>query len=941
MKKGISNLERGRCMKPLKMIISAFGPYASETVIDFSLLGEQGLYLICGDTGSGKTTIFDALCFALYGEASGDNRKSEMFRSKYADSRTTTYVELIFKCKQKEYRVKRIPRYERPKERGEGMTKQQEVAELYCPDLSPITKTTEVTKKIVEIIGLTKEQFSQIAMIAQGDFLKLLLAGTEERMKIFRQIFHTGNYDILQQQINQDFRNLWKECDDLRKSILQYMEGACCPDTNPLHERWLKAKEGKVITSEMIDLLDQLLEEDRCKEEACLERLAENEKKLHNLALEMEAYKKLKQQKMLLEGKRAAYSKAGEELKLCWERMESAKEREKEIESLGQEILFLKERMPQYEKLQECQDTVKVLEKEIKYEEKVVEKLKTTREELQYEIEEEKEKILLLDKKEKETGEITIMLEETDRSFRQLVKALDTLKQYDNLFKEHEKKKETYLSTQKIVEDLRNKFFILEKAFMDGQAGILATTLIEGQPCPVCGSREHPEKAVLSGEAPSKEDWQEAKKCLEKEERKLQEINAQTAVVFGQLEEKKEQVYQLAREFQVEEDKEVLAAYVNEQGKQVQTKRLELKELQKNLLKKVEELKKAKEEFPEKENHLKRLTEEEHQKLGNIAVIRERLLQAVSKESEIREGLKFDTREEAIIFLGELTKKQKALMNVLEEATKEYQNMIRQLSLLEGEVKALEEQTTEVDEEKFKLLYEQQERENSIKAALLREKEEISVAKIKNSHALDKIRENELILSEKEINYGWMKALNDTVNGRQNEKGKIMLETYVQMAYFESILEKANIRLEAMTQGQYTLIRKKEAYDNRSQTGLDIEVIDHYNGSIRHVKTLSGGESFMASLSLALGLADEITAMAGGVRVETMFVDEGFGTLDEETLSQAMKVLAGLSQGNRLVGIISHVDELKHKIPKQIVVTKTKTGYSKVKVNDGSGAGMA
>ena len=225
--------------------------------------------------------------------------------------------------------------------------------------------------------------------------------------------------------------------------------------------------------------------------------------------------------------------------------------------------------------------------------------------------------------------------------------------------------------------------------------------------------------------------------------------------------------------------------------------------------------------------------------------------------------------------------------------------------------------------------------QKNLKAALQEKKEQIVSRLEKNTSAYEKLREKQKLLEKSELEYGWMKALNDTANGRQSEKGKVMLETFVQMAYFERILDYANIRLEIMTGGQYTLIRKKEAENNKSQSGLDLDVIDHYNGSVRPVKTLSGGEAFKASLCLALGMADEITSCAGGVSLDTMFVDEGFGSLDEESLSQALQVLSSLSnQGKRLVGIISHVDELKQRIPKQIRVTKSKTGFSKAKIVD-------
>ena len=245
-------------MKPKKLTLCAWGPYRDRQEIDFSAFAEKGIFLITGATGAGKTTIFDAITFALYGEASWEHRKSEMFRSKYANPKTVTYVELTFFCKGKEYKVRRIPRYERPKERGEGMTKQAEAAELLGEGGLIVTKTTEVTKKITEVLGVDRQQFTQIAMIAQGDFLKLLLASTEDRMKIFRQIFHTGKYEILQQKINLDFRRLWKECEDLRKSILQYATGTECLLEHPLYEVWFVAKECKGTPEELIKVLEEL-----------------------------------------------------------------------------------------------------------------------------------------------------------------------------------------------------------------------------------------------------------------------------------------------------------------------------------------------------------------------------------------------------------------------------------------------------------------------------------------------------------------------------------------------------------------------------------------------------------------------------------------------------------------------------------------------------------
>ena len=284
--------------------------------------------------------------------------------------------------------------------------------------------------------------------------------------------------------------------------------------------------------------------------------------------------------------------------------------------------------------------------------------------------------------------------------------------------------------------------------------------------------------------------------------------------------------------------------------------------------------------------------------------------------------------------IDRFTQQKNSLKEDMDRAKSVYQTVLQTKASLEGEISALKMRLAQSRQGN---LQEEQEAVNLLqeeKTSLQKKCEQVNTRLEKNQSALTCIREKSDLLQRKQEEYGWMKALNDTANGRHNEKGKVMLETYVQMAYFERILDYANIRLETMTGGQYTLIRKKEAENNKSQSGLDLEVIDHYNGSIRHVKTLSGGESFKASLCLALGLSDEIQATAGGVRLDTMFVDEGFGSLDEESLAQALQVLSSLSGegGKRLVGIISHVDELKQRIPKQILVTKSRTGFSKARI---------
>ena len=323
-------------MRPLCLTLSAFGPYAGQVQLDFGKLQDGGLYLITGDTGAGKTTIFDAITYALYGEASGDQRKSDMFRSKYAPAGAVTYVEMEFSCKNKVYRVKRIPRYLRPKERGEGMTVQNEMAELFLPGQEVVSKTGEVTRRITEIIGVDRQQFTQIAMIAQGEFLKLLLASTEERIKIFRQIFNTSNYGLLQNRIGADFRELNMQCEDLKKGIAQYISGTLCNREHPLADRLQQAREGSLLVGDVVKLLEELNREDEEKLQQLQEGIGELEERSRGLAV------RVQQQKL-----RRSLIREREEKKL---RLEQDRKR---LERAEKEYRFFLEKEPYLEALSE------------------------------------------------------------------------------------------------------------------------------------------------------------------------------------------------------------------------------------------------------------------------------------------------------------------------------------------------------------------------------------------------------------------------------------------------------------------------------------------------------------------------------------------------------------------------------------------------------------
>lgn len=908
-------------MRPVKLTVSAFGPYAGETVLDFDKLGTRGLYLVTGDTGAGKTTIFDAITYALYGEASGKYRKSDMFRSKYAEDKNDTFVELLFWCKGKTYRVRRVPKYERAKVRGEGTTVQNESASLECEDGQILTKTTEVTKKVEEILGVNKEQFTQIAMIAQGDFLKLLLASTEERIGIFRQIFGTEKFEILQKQINEDYKVANRECEDLRNSIEQYIDSIL-----PY------PPENKMLYEELLVWLSDKIREDMEKKEAV-------EQKLQVISSEiLEANQKLLEAKEQ-EEKRLKYEQSKQKLAVVIEKRESvleeyqrAKEDEPKIIALDEKIVTLKNKLSQYAVLDETKKALLDTRRSIENCQASMEKCTSEIENITTQIKEDKLQVDGL----KELEDKFTKNKEEEKDNRILQENLSELKKdYVNLCeitKKHKNATEEYENSYHIFEADRLKYQQMEKVFFDGQAGVLATHLVENTPCPVCGSLSHPNPAKMPDEVPTKETLDKEKKVVEELEENMQFKRQVAATLKGQKAEKTDSVIAKADQLLGVQDIEKLEIVLDKSISECVAKLTKITEETDHLQKKIKSLHKINELLPQKQLELDNLKENFQNAKIQMTSLKAKEEQLLQKQNELKTSLEYESKDLAEAVLTDFVDKKEAMKSKIDAYNKMLQDLENEKHALEGVLKTIFEQLANkpaIDD------IAQQGKLDGAKEAEKQQtilRDEINARLQNNRSILDKIKDTNARLVKKEDKLKWLKALNDTANGRQNEKGKIMLETYVQMAYFERILHKANLRFEKMTDGQYTLIRRKEAENNRSQSGLDIEVIDHYNGSVRSVKTLSGGESFKASLALALGMADEIQASSGGVRLDTMFVDEGFGSLDEESLTQALNVLSGLSEGNRLVGIISHVGELKNRIDKQIIVTKDKHGFSTAKV---------
>ncbi len=908
-------------MRPVQLTISAFGPYAELTVLDFEKLGIGGIYLVTGDTGAGKTTIFDAITYALYGEASGKYRKSEMFRSKYAKSATETFVELQFVCKQKRYTIKRVPRYERAKVRGEGTTLQNESATLTMEDGRIVTKTMEVTREIEEILGVNKEQFTQIAMIAQGDFLKLLLASTEERIEIFRKIFNTEKYEALQRQINEDFKAINRECEDMRKSLLQYKDSVLP-----------RLPEGEMLSKELVLSVEQIIDADM-QEKAVLD--AKLEKITGDI---LEASRKISEAKEQ-EIKRNQFHLNKEKLESLslqiedmTEKYEAAKAKETEIATLDEKIITLKNMLPQYVVLSEIEKNLVDIKSSLGEKQRFVENAKQNAKRLESRLTQEKSQV-------EDLKTLLAELEKARSKEREAKRILDNLKilesEYERLceiIQSHNEATLEYRNAYQVYENAREEYQQLEKAFFDGQAGILAEHLVENEPCPVCGSLNHPNPARILQEVPAKERLDAKKVETEKTEELMHSKRQIAATLNGQKTEKQGNVEQKAKELLGDFDIAKLEEALKDKLRCCEQNMCEIAEKTVNLEQQTVLLQKISETIPKKETELIEVKENLQNAQIDVATLEAKSEQFLLKKTELLQSLEYDSKEKAEGDLQTFVQNRDSMKASIEAYANSLKELDKEKHAIEGAMDIIRkqlEQTPAVDDiaEQGKLEG-AKEAEKQCKAY----RDELHARIRNNQNILDKIKETSRNLIKKEERFGMLKALNDTANGRQNEKGKIMLETYVQMAYFERILHKANVRFETMTGGQYTLIRKKDAENNRSQSGLDLEVIDHYNGSIRSVKTLSGGESFKASLALALGMSDEIQASSGGVRLDTMFVDEGFGSLDEESLQQALKVLSELSEGNRLVGIISHVSELKKKVDKQIVVTKDKLGCSQARI---------
>ncbi len=963
-------------MRPTRLTISAFGPYAGEVVLDLERLGDRGLYLITGDTGAGKTTIFDAITFALFGNASGESRKPKMLRSKYASGEARTFVEMAFLYNEREYTIHRNPEYLRAKQRGEGETKEKPDAQLWLPDGSVVTGDRAVTARVEELMGLDREQFSQIAMIAQGSFSRLLSGKTEDRGIIFREIFKTRPYQQFQERLKDRSRSLYGKYADSLKSIRQYSQGVLTEEGTEQAALWKTALESGAA-EDMLAALEQIIADGQSQSSSSGEALETARAEVASLAAQLGNARNARNAWKNMEDARAELARSRPLLEAAGEACRRETERGDQQTSLIGEISRARENIKIYDQYDRLLAEIAACREEGvrqtgsyqaagQEEERGKEQLSRTEAEL-----------ASLDKAGEElvaARAAAQKLEDNSRRIGSHVKELEKYRAEAGMLLVAQEQYRRGDEKRRSVQEQYQKVYQL---FLDNQAGILAGELRPGRPCPVCGSTEHPRPAGgrgehsdaaiiisaapdLSAAAPSsatKEQVDRWAGLAREAAERAAALSTEAGRIKGSLDQRLERIREQTeqeirgwkeswqnriRQAQSQGTEAFLEAWEATLGqltgvldRQTQEQEQKIGELSRR----AEQKKNLEQQRSACAATLERSREKRQAALSGKLQAEARLGELELRCEELKGRLPHGDRAAARQDLAAKENCLKAMEKALKEAREQFERLTRTVSEAAAREEAYRKQLeTLQDSEAFqdpagRL---QQLEQAGIQAgarlkALEEEQNRIHHFLETNRRARDNMARQNVLMEEARKQWSWVKAMSDTAAGEITGKDKITFETYIQMAYFERIIARANARFMVMSGGQYELRRCVEE-DSRGKSGLGLNVVDHYNGSERSVKTLSGGESFQASLSLALGLSDEIQSAAGGIRLDTMFVDEGFGSLDGDTLNLAVKALADLSKGSRLVGIISHVSELKERIDKQIVVTKEKSGGSRAEI---------
>lgn len=925
-------------MRPIKLKMTAFGPYVGSrkapVTVDFDKLGSQGLYLITGDTGAGKTTIFDAVTFALYGEASGENREPKMLRSKYASGDIPTEVELTFEYRNKIYNIKRNPDYERPKSRGTGMTSEKASVTLTYPDGKVSDgRISEVNREIRDIIGIDRDQFMQIAMISQGDFLKLLLAGTAERQEIFRKIFRTERYKQIQDILKNKSAELKNKNEMLRTGLLQVIGGIQCDSGSIYMPRLEIAKRGELSfedTSLISEISEGIISEDREKETVLSKNAEDIEKQLAAVNENIGKGIKTKETKEELAKIRMQLEKLAPELELSEKILTEKKAGLSQGDELAAKIENIRNELDKYAELDKIKANIAQLENKLADNKKLSE-------EKSVKLSVSSEKYVLIRKELSElenagqkAAEIKNALERLENDKNEMQKLKRVSEEFDRVCASLKKDQADYLAASGAYEAAQNKYMQLNKAFHDEQAGILAAELSEGMPCPVCGSVHHPSPAPKSDNAPTKEQVEAALNFAKAKNAEMNEAGNKCGVTKGRYDKGLEWI---AEQTKGKCEKDGLNEYILKELDRIAVEISEKNDLLEAENKRFEMKKKLSAALPEYESGIEKLkaliSELENIISSDEAVLGQEQKQAEKLASEVR----FESRAAAQNEIAKLSAQKEKIRTDYDAAEERHRKNTALADSLNGKAESLEGQLKNSDDTDISELEAVRDELNGRKTAVSSEMAVVSGRLYSNIRAYERIKENFAETAAVEKRRIAAEALSNTANGKLSGKAKISFETYVQMYFFDRIIERANRRFLIMSDNQYELKRREyDRMEGNGQKGLELDVLDHYNGTVRDVRSLSGGESFKASLALALGLSDEVQSSAPAIKLDCMFVDEGFGSLDDESLKQAIKALMDIGGSNRLVGIISHVNELKTAIDKKIIVKKDISGGSSVEI---------
>lgn len=1041
--------------------MSAFGPFRGVTEVPFSDFGLSGLFLINGDTGAGKTTIFDAISFALYGNASGDNRTTDTFRSDYAKDDEETYVELSFSHHQKMYNIKRNPSYRRNKLRGTGTTEEKNNATLTMPDGRIICGYYPVTEAVIELLGIDWRQYKQIAMIAQGEFLQLLNANSDERGVIFRKVFSTQVYDVIQKKLKEKSNQLKYQCEDIDKGILQYLNGILCKEDSVHYEAVTSGKAANSINQveKMMNLLATLIEKDQLEladkknenkqlKQSIGEKAVEYLKaeqinlKLINLNQAKIKYQQIMQntEEMQLEEKKYiqaekalyfvkpsedTYLRLEKELKILASDVERGKA---EITQLNENLLVLsqnyehkKESMPQiaqllqeisrheaellkYDSVIKEENRKSILEEQIQKITLLMDRIISQKTKL---LEEQSEKQEMMEKYSDSEKDLLIcsnQLEVTNNTITQNNKLMEDLRNIATDYRLFHELQEEYLQAERNYKETNSTYLGKEALFLREQAGIIASTLEEGQPCPVCGSKDHPQKALLTVKAPSAEELKTEKSKQDKMHNNMMKASNRCESQATKIQLLQEGIVEkaltiLGIEIQsVKDEMQSLIFVTQDRLKETMVLSEELKKKYLQLQKDIENRKLSSERLLKIANELLGLDEKLSENTEVIQKTKNELSSVEGTLFTIKKDLKYSTKAEAEAALSTIDAECKKLQNDLTRAEASFRkceynlgnanavlvdnekrygiklidfnmakghyqqklttygfsdeldyravlisenalhNIKKNIDLfkkdketLENQIEQLKNETKDQARIDLEKITQEQQKLNQLNTDCEEQINMIYSRLTNNKDIMHKVEEQNIVQQKVRQEFLTISELSKTANGELSGKTKIAFEQYVQAFYFEKVIHEANKRFYHMSNHQYALKRREDPSNLKSSSGLELEVMDYYTGKSRSIKSLSGGESFKAALSLALGLSDIIQSYAGGIEMNAMFVDEGFGSLDSDSLEQAIETLNDLTSGNRIVGIISHVNELKERIDKKILIEKSMEG-SKLKL---------